>query len=125
MSLESCLQRRDIWRGKKAAPSGDAVATGFAALDQHLPNGGWPQHALTEILVEDIFYSPLWLLMPALGRIISSRPWQIWITPPAIPYPPGLNQHGLDLSKILLINASDPADILWSAEQAVRTYSNP
>ena len=61
MSLESCLQRRDIWRGKKAAPSGDAVATGFAALDQHLPNGGWPQHALTEILVEDIHYEPFLL----------------------------------------------------------------
>ena len=121
MSLESCLQRRDIWRGKKAVQSGDAVATGFAALDQHLPNGGWPQHALTEILIEDIAYSPLWLLMPALGRIISSRPWQIWIAPPAIPYPPGLSQHGLDLSKILLINTSDPADILWSAEQALRS----
>ena len=92
MSLESCLQRRDIWRGKKAAQAGGAVATGFAALDQHLPGGGWPQYALTEILIEDIAYSPLWLLMPALGKIMSSRPWQVWIAPPAIPYPPGLSQ---------------------------------
>lgn len=123
MSLESCLQRRDIWRGKKAAQAGGAVATGFAALDQHLPGGGWPQHALTEILIEDIAYSPLWLLMPALGKIMSSRPWQIWIAPPAIPYPPGLSQHGLDLSKILLINTSDPTDILWSTEQALRSLA--
>ena len=121
MNLESCLKRRDIWRGKKAARSGDAVATGFAVLDRHLPGSGWPQHALTEILVENITYCPLWLLMPALGEIMPARPWQIWIAPPAIPYPPGLSQNCLDLSKILMINTTDRADILWSAEQALRS----
>ena len=121
MNLESCLKRRDIWRGKKTTRSGDTVATGFSVLDRHLPGGGWPQHALTEILVENITYSPLWLLMPALGEIMSTRPWQIWITPPAIPYPPGLSQNGLDLSKILMITATDRSDTLWSAEQALRS----
>jgi len=121
MSLESCLKRRDIWRGRKAARPEDAVATGFAVLDRHLPGGGWPQYALTEILVEDITYSPLWLLMPALGEVMPSRPWQVWIAPPTIPYPPGLSQNSLELSKILLISTTDRADILWSAEQALRS----
>ncbi|MDE0977972.1 MAG: hypothetical protein OR999_11920, partial [Arenicellales bacterium] len=61
MSLESCLQRRDIWRGSKISAPGRTIATGFAMLDQHLPDAGWPVGTLTEILVEDVTYSPLWL----------------------------------------------------------------
>ena len=121
MSLESCLRRRDIWRGSKIPVSGCAIATGFAVLDQHLPDGGWPLGVLTEILVEDVVCSPLWLLLPALATLAPQRPWQAWITPPAIPYAPGLHQSGLDLSKILLIRAADRTDAVWSAEQSLRS----
>jgi len=121
MSLESCLQRRDIWRGSKISAPGRTIATGFAMLDQHLPDGGWPVGTLTEILVEDVTYSPLWLLLPALTTLAPQRPWQAWVTPPAIPYAPGLHQNGLDLSKILLIRAAGSTDVLWSAEQSLRS----
>jgi cell division inhibitor SulA len=43
------------------------------------------------------------------------------INPPALPYPPGLDQSGIDLSKTLLIETKDHAEILWSAEQALRS----
>jgi hypothetical protein len=121
VNLESCLQRRDIWRGSKISAPGRTIATGFAVLDQHLPDGGWPVGTLTEILVEDVTYSPLWLLLPALITLAPQRPWQAWIRPPAIPYAPGLHQNGLDLSKILLIRPTRHTDVLWSAEQSLRS----
>ncbi|MEK9941100.1 MAG: translesion DNA synthesis-associated protein ImuA [Gammaproteobacteria bacterium] len=121
MNLDACLQRQDIWRGKKALPADSAVATGFAALDNCLPGKGWPRGALTEILVENIKRSPLWLILPALSRVLNSRPWQAWIAPPALPYPPGLTHSGLDVSKIIIIEPENQADILWSAEQSLRS----
>lgn len=35
------------------------------------------------------------------------------------PYPPGLTQFGLDLSRLILIRASKREDCLWAAEQAL------
>ncbi|HJP07767.1 MAG: SOS cell division inhibitor SulA [Acidiferrobacteraceae bacterium] len=122
MSLESCLQRQDIWRGqKKISAPGLALTTGFAILDHHLPNGGWPLGALTEILVKDVTYSPLWLVLPALAALAPQRSWQAWVTPPTLPYPLGLSQGGLDLSKILLVRPTDRGDTLWSTEQSLRS----
>ncbi|NBT28730.1 MAG: translesion DNA synthesis-associated protein ImuA [Gammaproteobacteria bacterium] len=121
MTLDACLQRQDIWRGKKTSYAGNAIATGFAALDHCLPGKGWPRGALTEILVENIIRSPLWLILPALKHVLASRPWQVWIAPPALPYPPGLIYSGLDVSKIIVVEAENDADILWSAEQSLRS----
>lgn len=121
MTLESCLRRQDIWRSRKISKSSDAVATGFEALDHRLPGGGWPKGALTEILVENVIRSPLWLILPMLAALTTLRSWQAWINPPALPYPPGLDQSGIDLSKTLLIETKDHAEILWSAEQALRS----
>jgi cell division inhibitor SulA/protein ImuA len=76
---------------------------------------------LTEILVENVIRSPLWLILPMLAALTTLRSWQAWINPPALPYPPGLDQSGIDLSKTLLIETKDHAEILWSAEQALRS----
>lgn len=121
MNLESCLQRQDIWRGTKTEKSESVIATGFATLDHCLPSGGWPRGALTEILVENLIHSPLWLILPALHKIMTCRAWQVWISPPALPYPPGLDQNGLRLSKMLLVDAQSHADLLWSTEQSLRS----
>ena len=112
MTLALCLERTDIWRGSQSAVTTDAVVpSGFDELDSHLPGGGWPLGALTEILVEDIADSPLWLVMPALRALRRQGYWQAWIKPPNIPFAPALVESGIDLSKMLIIRPGRWKDI--------------
>ena len=122
MSLKSCLNRRDIWRGSQSTTTTCAVvSTGFDKLDQCLPGGGWPLGAITEILVKDINYSPMWLIAPTLSVLSKQARWQTWIAPPHIPFAPALNDNGIELSRILLVRPSKQQDALWAAEESLQS----
>jgi hypothetical protein len=120
MSLDTLLQRADLWRGG-GAPSAETpgLATGIPALDAALP-GGWPVGALTEILIPEEGIGELSLLMPALARLSHARRWLAWVAPPHIPYAPALNAAGIDLSHVLLVRPKPGADGLWAVEQTLR-----
>ena len=42
-----------------------------------------------------------------------------WVAPPFQPYPPALQQWGIDLSRLLIVRPKDDSEVLWSAEQAL------
>ncbi len=123
-NLDNLLRHPEIWRTDRGgvAPHG-ALPTGFAALDQALPAGGWPLGALTEILVPGMGAGELRLVMPALARLSRGGRWIAWIAPPHIPYAPALAAWGVDLSRLLLVRTRSEADALWAAEQALRSGS--
>ena len=139
-ALHQLLQNRRIWRGTDQAESSgwQGLASGYPRLDRHLPGGGWPQQALTEIMLEHYGSGELKLLMPALARLsqiddrVDSRVdnrgvkhadpaagWIAWIAPPFEPYPPALAQWGVNLSRVLIVRPRKPGDSLWAAEQAL------
>ncbi len=125
-SLEELLENPRVWRGRDQAPAHDGLSTGYAPLDRHLPGGGWPRNALTEVLVEEYSIGELKLLMPALARLSNEDPheftepgWIAWVAPPMQPYPPALARSGLDLSRMLIVRPKNDSEILWSAEQAL------
>ncbi len=99
------------------------LASGYPELDRHLPGGGWPPHALTEILLGEHGAGELKLLMPALARLCrvddDRGGWIAWIAPPFQPYPPALVQWGIDLSRVLIVRPKAAAEALWAAEQAL------
>lgn len=118
MSLEQLFQRAQLWRGGEIPAAIPGIATGHAGLDELLP-GGWPQGALTEILVSDAGIGALQLLVPALARI-SQREWVVMIAPPHIPYAPALAAAGVNLRHVLVLHAETERDRLWATEQALR-----
>jgi hypothetical protein len=141
MGIEDLLAHPLLWRGGNGGSAGTAaIATGFAALDRYLPGGGWPLAGITEIFIERYGLGELRILMPALAalscRAAAARRWIVWIAPPFVPYAPALAQHGVDLSRILLVHpskkkGSDPffaeprsGDTLWAVEQAIRSQSS-
>jgi len=65
-SLDKLLENPRLWRGHNQSHVTPGLASGYEALDRHLPGGGWPQCSLTEILVEHYGIGELRLLMPAL-----------------------------------------------------------
>lgn len=126
-SLEKLLENPRIWRGQHPTPGESGLASGYAALDRHLPGGGWPRNALTEILIGQYGIGELRLLMPALARLSQENPvqdygepgWIAWVAPPFQPYPPALRQWGIELSRMLIVRPRDDSEVLWSAEQAL------
>jgi len=121
------LENPRVWLGRNQAQRKTGLASGYPELDRHLPGGGWPTGALTEILTEQYGIGELRLLMPALVRLSAedgqsdySEPgWIAWVAPPFQLYPPALVQCGIDLSRMLIVRPKDPREILWSAEQAL------
>ena len=126
-SLDKLLENPRVWRGHNQAHAATGLPSGYEALDRHLPGGGWPQNALTEILVEHYGIGELRLLMPALAALSAedssadyNEPgWIAWVSPPFQPYPPALQQGGIDLSRVLIVRPRDDSEMLWSAEQAL------
>ncbi len=126
--LEKLLQNPRVWRGQSRTKHWQGLESGYPRLDRHLPGGGWPPHALTEILLEHYGTGELQLLMPALARLSQSGSredssaeagWIAWIRPPFEPYPPALLQWGVDLSRVLLVRPKTASEALWAAEQAL------
>ena len=126
-SLDNILANPRIWRGRDQAGRQAGLASGYPELDRHLPGGGWPRESLTEVLTEHYGIGELRLLMPALARLSTETSpqdftepgWIAWVAPPFQPYPPALQQCGIDLSRMLIVRPRDDSELLWSAEQAL------
>ena len=125
MDIEKLINHPHIWRGGERHSSWGTRSTGFEALDQHLPGGGWPARGLTEIVVDQYGIGELSLLMPALVRVgRHSEPgggWIVWVSPPFIPYAPALRRQGIDLSRVLLVHESAHKAV----DKAVRSGCGP
>ena len=100
-----------VWRGRgnAAAVARAVIPTGFRELDRSLPGGGWPLGAITEIFVDGYGIGELGLLMPALAALTKADPakpkkWVAWIAPPFVPYAPALQQHGVNIDRLLMIH---------------------
>ena len=119
-ALAVVLQNPAIWRGGECAPDPQAVPSGFATLDAVLPGGGWPQAALTEIVLAREGIGELALTLPALARLQAARRDVVWISPPHVPYAPALAAAGVDLTRLILVQGCTPAEQLWAYEQALR-----
>lgn len=108
-----------LWRAHQLGRGREAVQpSGYAALDAELPGGGWPQHALTELLLAGPGWGEIRLLAPALARVGAAGRGVLLFGPPAEPCAEALAQLGLVLSRCVVIRG---ADLLWPLEQALRS----
>ncbi|MDE2314898.1 MAG: DNA lesion error-prone repair protein ImuA, partial [Xanthomonadaceae bacterium] len=69
VAIDALLQPQRVWRGRPAAPPAGAQPTGHAGLDAVLPSGGWPEAALSELLIPADGVGELQLLWPTLARL--------------------------------------------------------
>ncbi len=115
--LEQLLQHPALWRGRSAAVQ-ETWATGFAALDEALPGGGWPRTGLIELLIPRHGLGELRLWMPLLARLtqsVSAR-WCAFVAPPFELFAPACAVQGVRLDKLLIVRAPQP---LWALEQTL------
>ncbi|GHC01612.1 translesion DNA synthesis-associated protein ImuA [Thermomonas carbonis] len=120
-TLDSLLAAQTLWHaGRHPATTSDGEPTGHAALDDLLPQRGWPRRALTELLLPADGVGELALLMPTLARLGRDGGTLALIAPPYLPYAPAWQAAGIDLGVLHVIEAA-PRDALWAFEQCLRS----
>jgi hypothetical protein len=120
IALDTLLSDRRVWRGQPAtALPTPKQPSGHAALDAVLPWGGWPEAALTELLLPADGIGELRLLLPTLARLTQAGHDIAVVAPPYLPYPAGWRQAGVDFAHVHLVDAN-PRDALWASEQCLR-----
>jgi hypothetical protein len=125
--LSRLLEHPAIWRGRSAARA-RTLPTGFPALDEGLPGGGWPHSGLIEILPTCFGAGELPLLLPALAQV-TRRPqarWCAWVAAPLQPFAPALARHGVALERMLVVQTTRKKEAggksaLWAFEQTLRS----
>ena len=121
-SLGFVLQHPAIWRGDQYAKVAvESVPTGFAELDAQLPGGGWPRAALTELLTNQQGVGELRLLAPALAHLSNEEKWLVLVAPPYLPYAPGFESLGVNLSRLVIVRTRSNGESLWAAERCLRS----
>jgi hypothetical protein len=129
-SVEQLLQRHSarLWRARETGSSTAAAVpaglpTGYAALDRCLPGAGWPRQGLIEILADQRGIGELQLLLPALAALCRDEGggWIAWVSPPYRPYAPSLAAWGIDVGRMLVVNAAGATE--WAMDQALRSES--
>lgn len=120
VSLSRLLDERRVWRGQPTAAATAGHSTGFAELDAALPSGGWPEAALSEILMQAEGSGELQLLWPTFKRLAAAGERVVLVGPPHIPFAPAWRAAGISLPSLSVIQASG-RDALWAAEQCLRS----
>jgi cell division inhibitor SulA len=135
-ALQPIINRRDTWLGRNAwqrhgVTNNDAanndehahphLATGFAALDERLCEGGWPLGTCIEVLTDASGMGAMGLFLPAMESLSRQQRWQAFIAPPYTPYAPLLAARDIDTRQVLLVHPRDREEQLWSTEQALRS----
>ena len=122
IALDRLLDERRVWKGQPLGPAVGTQPSGHAALDAALPSGGWPEAALSEILLPMPGRGELQLLWPTLSRLSRAGERLVLVAPPFLPYAPAWQAAGLDLQSLEVIRAGEE-DALWAAEQCLRSGS--
>lgn len=108
-----------IWRGSKPLRV-DTMPTGHAKLDELLPGGGLPVGAITEVLHPRPGMGELTVVMSMLARLTQAGSRIVLVSPPHVPFAPGLAQAGLHLPRTVVIKPPDGSECLWGLEQTMR-----
>lgn len=132
-SLDQLLQRGDIWRGQSQhLLSYAAWDTGYKELNDKLLNQGWPIACLVEICQTggktesgypgshtNATSQGEWLLLaPAIRQIKEG--YTVLLNPPAVPFAAGLIQAGINLDRLLVVEAETKMDFLASFVELAR-----
>ncbi|MFC6307210.1 hypothetical protein E2553_37690 [Paraburkholderia dipogonis] len=104
-----------LWRASQLGRAlGVTVDTGYPALSEQLPGGGWPRGVLVELLLQQGGIGELRLLAPALAKV-GNRPIAM-LNPMQTPNAAGLAYVGVPTDKVMMLTPKSTADALWSAE---------
>ncbi len=127
-TITTLLEHPDLWlagrSGRRHARPGDSEPSGYPLLDRHLPGGGWSMDAVSEFCLLQTGIGELQLLVPALVRLSRKPRWILWVNPPFLPYAPALASLGIQINRILVVQAAPPAQMPKATSRPVPRFSS-
>lgn len=120
IALDHLLDSRRLWRGKSRESVVPAQSTGHEALNRALPGGGWPDAALSELLIAAPGIGELRLLWPTLASLTAKGERVVLVDPPYVPFPHAWLMASINLRHLSIIKATGK-QALWAAEQCLRS----
>lgn len=128
-TLDALLATARLWRGRGLSGNGPVrpVPSGHEQLDALLPEGGWPESGLIELLLDEHGIGELQIVMPLLLRantdaeLAAEGRWIAWLAPPFLPYAPALQNAGLVLERQLIVRTLQTKEVWWAMEQVLRS----
>ena len=115
-----------LWFGHQLGRMAEqGVPTGFAALDQQLPGGGWPRRVLSELLLPHPGIGEIRLLSACLVATQRAGRLVMLFDPPAALSAWALADLGFDVEQLLIVNTRarviPGSDSLWALEQSLKS----
>lgn len=120
-NLAEILTRPDVWRmGAMPRCKNRSLSTGFTQLDTELPDAGWPQGTLTEILCDRNGIGEMSLMLPTLRQVSDEGRNIVFVAPPYIPFARALEANNVRLDRLFVIDAAK-ANLTWVVEQVIKS----
>jgi len=111
-----------LWRASQLARNHTrCVDTGHSSLSNQLPGGGWPTGTMVDLHVQQPGIGEVRLLAPALRAAADRK--IVMLQPPHAPQALALAAMGIEPSQLLWLRAERTADMLWAAEQVLKSGS--
>jgi len=111
-----------LWRASQLARNHTrCIDTGHPALSNLLPGKGWPTGALVDLMTQQPGIGEMRLLAPALSAVAERK--VVLLQPPHAPQALALAAMGIQPSNAIWLRAERTADMLWAAEQVLRSGS--
>lgn len=108
----------DLWR---AGDMSGHLTTGYSSLDAILPDGGWPEDDLVEMITPQWGVRELQLLLPIMKEVTDQGKTILWIAPPCISYAPALVSAGVDIRRVVTVEADRSCqDVLSGLETSLQ-----
>lgn len=123
--LTPILQHPAFWTAARQGAARPVTPTGHAALDRALHDGGWPQGALTELILPRPGCGELRLLQPLLRQAGQGGGWLVLAGLPFQPYLAAWQAAGIDPRALLQVQPTTAAEWLWTLEQSARAGCCP
>jgi protein ImuA len=111
----------NVWWASELAQSRlPSIPSGHKDLDTQLPDRGWPRSVLTELLLQQPGIGELQLLKPALAAL-SGQQRVALVQAPYIPHALVAMAWGVDVSRLVWVQADSTADALWTTEKMLKS----
>lgn len=123
IAIKQLLKTNRVWQASDKKRARPALSSGFPELDKQLHYSGWPQGALSELLLSCNGIGELRLLAPLMAKLSEQSGYICWINPPFQPYAPALSHLGIQLDKMIIINTRSDQETIWAAQQAMNSKS--
>jgi len=101
-------------------PDQERISSGCAAMDRHLPGGGYARGSMLELLRSHSGAGVTSIALMIARQAIVEGKYLVLVDPQRQFYPPALKSLGIPMERVISLQPSNHADAIWGLAQVLR-----